>query len=41
VHALDSGGAVLAFHIAFYLVVLSTVVNLVVALTRTFRGATS
>jgi voltage-gated sodium channel len=40
-NALDSGGAALAFHIAFYLVVLSTVVNLVVALTRTFRGATS
>lgn len=37
--ALAYGGAVLAFHIAFYVVVLSTVVNLIVALTRTFRRA--
>jgi voltage-gated sodium channel len=39
--AVQGGGAVLAFHIVFYLVVLSTVVNLAVSLTRTFRGAAS
>jgi voltage-gated sodium channel len=39
--AIGNGGAVLAFHIAFHAVILSTVVNLVVSLTRTFRGAAS
>lgn len=39
--AVSSGGGVLAFHIAFYLVVSSTVVNLIAALTRAVRGATS
>jgi len=39
--AINNGGAVLAFHIVFYLVVLSTVVNLVVSTTRTLRGAAS
>jgi voltage-gated sodium channel len=37
--AIGAGGAVLAFHVAFYLAVLSTVANLVVSLTRTLRGA--
>lgn len=37
--AFGQGGAVLAFHIAFYGVVLSTVANLIVSLMRSFRSA--
>jgi voltage-gated sodium channel len=39
--AMGQGGTVLAFHIAFYVVVLSTVANLVVSLSRTVRGTAS
>jgi voltage-gated sodium channel len=38
--ALNNGGGVLGFHLAFFAVVASTIVNLSMSLTRTFRGAT-
>lgn len=41
VDVLNSGVGLLAFHIVFHVVVLSMLVNLLVSLTRTFRGATS
>jgi voltage-gated sodium channel len=37
--AIVHGGAILVFHVAFYLVVLSTVANLIVSLVHSFRRA--